>query len=120
MTARFIHRAGAAGDIDWDEALRAPVVPHIGITPALAGAAALSLEAVKAAADKGMKVSCDLNYRRKLWRWGASERTQASCAHVDVLIANEEDIQMSLGIGRRPQPVEGGALTAPATADGGA
>lgn len=103
------------GDIDWDEALEGAGWFHIsGITPALsAGAAALSLEAVKAAAGKGMRVSCDLNYRRKLWRWGRPARAvmRELCRHVDVLIANEEDIQMSLGIGAEgAQPVEGGAL----------
>jgi len=73
-----------------------------GITPALgASAAALTLEAVKAARAGGMAVSLDLNYRAKLWRYGrpAPEVMRELAALADLLIANEEDCQKALGIG---------------------
>ncbi len=71
-------RAGAAiaearkGDIDWDEVLcRRRLVPHHGHHPRdLAHAAELSLEAVRKAKEKGLTVSCDLNYRKNLWKYG--------------------------------------------------
>ncbi len=91
------------GSIDWDCALAGAYWFHItGITPALSRSAAeLSLEAMKAAREKDIIVSCDLNYRAKLWKWGEKPATVMSnlMQHVDVAIANEEDIQMSLGMG---------------------
>ncbi|MGH9700772.1 MAG: PfkB family carbohydrate kinase [Candidatus Acidiferrales bacterium] len=90
------------GAIDWDRAFEAAAWFHItGITPALsASAAALSLEAVQKARERGLKVSCDLNYRKNLWKWGrpAAEVMREMMPHVDWVIANEEDVQMSLGI----------------------
>jgi 2-dehydro-3-deoxygluconokinase len=91
------------GEIDWDAALDGMDRLHVtGITPALsASAAALTLEAVKAARSKGMRVSLDLNYRSKLWRYGrpAPEVIRDIAAHADLLIGNEEDCQKALGIG---------------------
>ena len=90
------------GDIHWEEALEGAGWFHVtGITPAIsASAAALSLEAVQKAKAKGLTVSCDLNYRKNLWRWGkpAAEVMREITAHVDIAIANEEDVQMALGI----------------------
>ena len=90
------------GDIDWDEVFDGADWFHIsGITPAISkGAADLSLESVKAAKGKGITVSCDLNYRGKLWRWGktAPEVMSDLVRYVDIGIANEEDCQKSLGI----------------------
>ena len=90
------------GDIDWDRAFDGAGWFHItGITPALsASAAELSLEAVRKARDKGLTVSCDLNYRKNLWKYGktASEVMRELVKFVDVAIANEEDCQMALGI----------------------
>jgi 2-dehydro-3-deoxygluconokinase len=90
------------GDIDWDSALDGAGWFHItGITPALsASAAELSLEAVRKAREKGLTVSCDLNYRKNLWKYGkpASEVMRELVKFVDVAIANEEDVQMALGI----------------------
>jgi 2-dehydro-3-deoxygluconokinase len=90
------------GDINWDKALEGAGWFHItGITPAIsASAAALSLEAVRQAQAKGLTVSCDLNYRKNLWKWGKPtvEVMRELTAHVDVVIANEEDVQMALGI----------------------
>jgi 2-dehydro-3-deoxygluconokinase len=90
------------GDIDWDRTLDGAGWLHItGITPALsASAAELSLEAVRKAREKGLSVSCDLNYRKNLWRYGkpAPEVMRELVKFVDVAIANEEDVQMALGI----------------------
>lgn len=90
------------GDIDWDRALEGAGWFHItGITPALsASAAELALESVRKARDKGLTVSCDLNYRKNLWKYGktASEVMRELVQFTDVAIANEEDCQMALGI----------------------
>jgi 2-dehydro-3-deoxygluconokinase len=90
------------GDIDWTEALRDAAWLHItGITPAIsASAAALALLAVQAAKRDGLFVSCDLNYRKNLWKWGkaASEVMPDIVSSADFVIANEEDIQATLGL----------------------
>ena len=90
------------GSIDWNKSFDGGTWFHItGITPAISeGAAELALESVKAARAKGLKVSCDLNYRKNLWKWGkqASEVMAELFKYVDVGIANEEDCQMALGI----------------------
>jgi 2-dehydro-3-deoxygluconokinase len=90
------------GDFDWDRILEGAKWLHItGITPALSQSAAdLSLECVKAAKGKGLTVSCDFNYRGKLWKYGKSaiEVMSELVRFVDVGIANEEDCQKSLGI----------------------
>lgn len=90
------------GDFDWDKILAGAKWFHTtGITPALSeGAAAVALEAVKACRTKGITVSCDLNYRNKLWKWGKSAREVMTefARYVDVTIANEEDCQKCLGI----------------------
>lgn len=86
---------------------------HItGITPAISESAAfLSLEAVKAAKALGLTVSCDLNYRKNLWKYGkeAQEVMSQLAGYVDVMIANEEDFQKSLGI-KADVSVESGEL----------
>ncbi|HOK43146.1 MAG TPA: sugar kinase [Thermoclostridium caenicola] len=90
------------GDINWDEAMDGIDWFHItGITPAISeGAMALSLESVKTAKSKGITVSCDLNFRKNLWKYGKSapEVMTEIAKYVDVAIANEEDVQKSLGI----------------------
>ena len=90
------------GDIDWDAAFADVSWFHItGITPAISESAMqLSLQAVKAARQRGLTVSCDLNYRKNLWKYGkaASEVMPELTRYVDVVIANEEDVQKSLGI----------------------
>lgn len=90
------------GDFDWDDIFNGAKWFHFtGITPALSESAAeLTLEAVKAAKAKGVKVSCDFNYRGKLWKYGKSapEVMRELVKYVDVGIANEEDCQKSLGI----------------------
>ncbi len=90
------------GDIDWDSVFTEAAWFHItGITPAISASAAdLSLESMKQARGKGLTVSCDLNYRKNLWKWGkpAVEVMRQLVQHVDIAIANEEDVQMALGI----------------------
>jgi len=90
------------GDIDWDSVLEGAGWFHItGITPALSATAAeLALESVRKARAKGLTVSCDLNYRKNLWKYGksAAEVMRELVKFVDIGIANEEDCQMALGI----------------------
>lgn len=101
------------GRIDWEQVFSVAQLFHItGITPALSAAAAdASLEAVKAAKALGLKVSCDLNYRAKLWKYGRSAKDVMTelVRHTDVVIANEEDCQKSLGIAVKAD-VTSGAL----------
>lgn len=90
------------GTFDWDTVFEGASWFHIsGITPALSQSAAdLSLAAVQAAKVRGITVSCDYNYRGKLWKYGkkAPEVMHELVRHIDVGIANEEDCQLSLGI----------------------
>lgn len=101
------------GDFDWDAVLEGADWFHItGITPALSSAAAeLSLQAVRRARQRGVTVSCDYNYRSKLWKYGkaAPEVMRELVEHVQIGIANEEDCQRSLGIASNVD-VEAGAL----------
>ena len=90
------------GDVDWDKVFAGVDWFHItGITPAISESAMeLSLESVEKAKEKGITVSCDLNYRKNLWKYGkkASEVMHKLAMFVDVAIANEEDVQKSLEI----------------------
>lgn len=90
------------GDIDWDKAFEGVEWFHItGITPAISESAMeLSLESVKEAKKRGITVSCDLNFRKNLWKYGkkAPEVMCELAKYVDVAIANEEDCQKSLGV----------------------
>lgn len=90
------------GDIRWSKVFEGAGWFHItGITPAIsASAAELAMESVREAKDQGLTVSCDLNYRKNLWKYGKqpAEVMRELMNHVDVAIANEEDCQMVLGI----------------------
>lgn len=90
------------GAVDWKKAFEGAGWFHVtGITPAISSSsAALALEAAQTAKDMGLTVSCDLNFRKNLWKWGkkASEVMPDLFRLTDVGIANEEDCQMSLGI----------------------
>lgn len=90
------------GTIDWDAAFKDVNWFHItGITPAVSESLMmLSVESVQEAKKRGITVSCDLNYRKNLWKYGktADEVMCIIAANSDVLIANEEDVQKSLGI----------------------
>jgi len=90
------------GDISWDKVFDEVNWFHIsGITPAISlSASELSLEAVKKAREKGIIVSCDLNFRKNLWQYGKSapEVMGELVKYVDIALGNEEDCQKSLGI----------------------
>jgi 2-dehydro-3-deoxygluconokinase len=90
------------GDIPWPRVLEGAAWFHIsGITPALSSSAAdLALAALRQARAAGVTVSCDLNYRKNLWKWGqtAREVMPELVKSTNVLIANEEDVQVALGI----------------------
>ena len=90
------------GDFNWDAIFDGVDWFHItGITPAISESAMLlSLESVREAKKRGVTVSCDLNYRKNLWKYGkkAEEVMRELANYVDVAIANEEDVQKSLGI----------------------
>ncbi|MBI3985628.1 MAG: sugar kinase [Lentisphaerae bacterium] len=94
--------AAKPGSIDWRKVFAGAGWFHItGITPAITQSSAdLSMESVKAAKEMGLTVSCDFNYRGKLWKYGktAPEVMKELVKYVDIGIANEEDCQKSLGI----------------------
>ncbi len=103
------------GDIDWDGVFENADWFHFtGITPALGDSVfELCLEAVKKAKEKGITVSCDLNYRKKLWsREKAGKCMDELCGYVDVLIANEEDFSDVFGIRADGSDISGGKLSA--------
>jgi 2-dehydro-3-deoxygluconokinase len=90
------------GGIDWDKVFDGATWFHIsGITPALSlSASELSIEAVKKAKEKKITVSCDLNFRKKLWKYGKSAPDVMSelVKYIDIALGNEEDCQKSLGV----------------------
>ena len=106
--------SASPADFDWPKILAGAKWMHItGITPALSESAAeLSLDAVQAAQQNGVTVSCDFNFRGKLWKYGKSapEVMRELVKFVDVGIANEEDCQKSLDIGVDDVHVESGEL----------
>ena len=115
-------RAGSAvsevklGDVDWKAVFDAADWFHwTGITPAISeGAAAVCLEGVRAAKEMGLTVSCDLNYRKNLWKWGkkAGEVMPELVQHCDIAIGNEEDADKVFGITAEGIDVEGGKVDA--------
>ena len=90
------------GMVDWDKVLDGASVFHwTGITPAISqGAADVCLEGIKKANEKGITVTCDLNFRKNLWKYGktAAEVMPELVAGCDVILGNEEDAAMVLGI----------------------
>lgn len=112
-------RAGSAiaeavpEDFDWDRIFEGAEWFHItGITPALgSNATAICLEACKTAKKKGLQVSCDLNYRSKLWSREEARNTMSEiCKYVDVCIANEEDAYDVFGIAASGSDIQQGTL----------
>ena len=89
-------------DYDWEKIFADTTWLHItGITPAISkNAADVAIAAVTEANLRGITVSCDLNFRKNLWKYGveASEVMKKIASLTDVIIANEEDCQKSLGI----------------------
>lgn len=90
------------GQFNWGEIFEGVSWFHwTGITPAVSqGAADACLEAIQAANKKGITVSCDLNYRKNLWKYGkkANDVMPELVAGCDVVLGNEEDAEMVLGI----------------------
>jgi len=101
-----------SGMIDWDAIFQGVEWFHwTGITPAISqGAADVCLEAIKKANEKGITVSCDLNYRKNLWKYGksAGEVMPELVAGCDVILGNEEDAEKVLGIKPEGVDVTGG------------
>lgn len=90
------------GMIDWEEVFKDAQWFHwTGITPAISqGAADVCLEAVQAANQLGLTVSTDLNYRKKLWKYGKEpgEIMPDLVAGCDIILGNEEDAEKHFGI----------------------
>lgn len=107
-----------SGMIDWDIVLDGVSWFHwTGITPAISqGAADVCLEGIKKANEKGIMVSTDLNFRKNLWKYGkkASEVMPELVAGCDVILGNEEDAAMVLGIHPEGVDVTGGHVEAAA------
>lgn len=100
-------------DFDWDKILDGADWFHFtGITPAIGGELPeICLDAVKKCREKGITVSCDLNYRGKMWtREQARETMTKLVPYVDVCIANEEDAADVFGIHAEGTDVAGGKL----------
>ncbi|MGI9470439.1 MAG: PfkB family carbohydrate kinase [Rubripirellula sp.] len=105
---------------DWQEIFAGASWFHVtGITPAVSRYAAdATIAAVRAAKEFGLTVSCDLNFRGKLWRWDGETPTRELAQRtmtqvlpsVDVLIANEEDCGDVLGIRDAATNVHAGQL----------
>lgn len=106
----------APGMIPWNKVFADANWFHwTGITPAISrGAAEVCLEAVQAAKACGLTVSCDLNYRSKLWKWGkkAGEVMSELVSHCDVAIGNEEDAAQVFGIHAPDTDVTSGQVDA--------
>ncbi|RKX96577.1 MAG: sugar kinase [Spirochaetes bacterium] len=99
------------GDIDWGKIFDNDTWFHIsGITPAISRKLAdETIRAIDIAREKGAIISCDLNYRKKLWDYGVSsvEVMSKIVSKIDYVIANEEDVQMTLGIDVNGIDIEG-------------
>ena len=117
--ATAIALAGADA-YDWTAAFDGATWFHItGITPAISETAAdAALQAVQRAKAANLTVSCDLNFRRKLWNWRpgtervdlARETMRGLMPYIDVVIANEEDADLTLGIRAPESDVESGQI----------
>lgn len=104
------------GMVDWVRVFEGAGWFHwTGITPAISqGAAQACLEAVQQARSRGLVVSCDLNYRAKLWKWGrpAGEVMRELVSLCDVAVGNEEDAEKVFGIRAPGADVTGGQVEA--------
>ncbi len=102
------------GTINWEQVFgEADWFHWTGITPAIsAGTADVCLEAVQAARAKGLTISCDLNYRAKLWKWGKkpSDVMPELVKYCDVAIGNEEDAEKVFGIKAPDADVKSGKV----------
>lgn len=99
--------------IDWDRVMKGAAWFHVtGITPALGAKTTAATQAAVAAAKRaGARISVDLNYRKKLWTQAQAQQTMRPLMRdVDVVIANEEDLQCVLGIDVEGTDVTSGTL----------
>jgi len=103
------------GMINWEEVLKDARWFHwTGITPAISqGAADVLAEGIAKANEMGVTVSCDLNYRKNLWKYGktAGEVMPDLVAGTDVVLGNEEDAEMVLGLKPEGVDVTGGHVS---------
>ena len=102
------------GDFNWDKIFKDAIWFHFtGITPALSDSASeLTLEAVKKAKEMDVKVSCDLNYRGKLWSQEKANKVMTQLMdYVDVALGNEEDAEKIFGIKAPKSDVTSGKLS---------
>ncbi len=102
-----------SGEVNWSEVFTGAGWFHFtGITPALSdSAAAVCLEAAQAAKKAGVTVSCDLNFRKKLWSsQKANDVMSGLMSFVDYCIANEEDAEKVFGIKAGATEVTSGTL----------
>ncbi len=100
-------------DFDWKNIFNGADWFHFtGITPALSeDVAKICLAAVKEAKKQGITVSCDLNFRKKLWSKEQAGKTMGEiCKYVDYCIANEEDAKDVFGIEAEGSDIYGGKL----------
>ena len=100
-------------DFDWDSIFDGADWFHFtGITPALGkNVAEICVDACKAAKSRGIKISCDLNYRGKLWTREEARETMTELAkYIDVCISNEEDAKDVFGIEAENTDIYGGKL----------
>jgi 2-dehydro-3-deoxygluconokinase len=104
------------GMINWDDIFKDAGWFHwTGITPAISqGAASVCLEAVTAARRRGITVSCDLNFRKNLWKWGksASDVMPELVAGCDIILGNEEDAEKVFGIRSAETDISQGKVSA--------
>lgn len=102
-----------AEDFDWENILEGAQWLHFtGITPALGdNVADITENALKVAKNRGLTVSCDLNYRKKLWSNDRAREVMGGLMkYVDVCICNEQDAADVFGISAKGSDVEGGIL----------
>ena len=100
-------------DFDWDRIFDGAEWFHFtGITPAIGGDLVnICIDACRAAREHKVKISCDLNYRQKLWtREQAREAMTKLCEYVDVCISNEEDARDVFGIEAEGNDITGGKI----------
>jgi 2-dehydro-3-deoxygluconokinase len=114
-----VNSAAAAvqpGMIDWKAVFEGASWFHTtGITPAISSSAAdTAIEALRTARELGLTVSCDMNYRKNLWKWGkkASEVMPDLFQYCDVAVGNEEDAKDVFGIEAPEADITGGKVEA--------
>lgn len=106
--------------VDWDQALNNSTWFHVtGVTPALTeNTAHLAIDGCKRAKARGLTVSCDLNFRSKLWRWDAQKKPRELAGQVmgeivslcDLVVGNEADVEDVFGISSGSTDVNEGRL----------